>query len=66
MYGTVVQPRKTIFLQIKRRDQPQLINYKKYLSKKTKNNLNELQKYLLAVRDCDTTQKEDSVGPGIL
>ena len=60
------KPRKTIFLQIKRRDQPQLINYKKYLSKKTKNNLNELQKYLLAVRNCDKTQKEDSVGPGIL
>jgi len=56
--------RKTIFLQIKRRDEPQLLNYKKYLSEKTKNNLNESQRYLLAIRDKDFTQKEDSVGPG--
>ena len=58
--------RKTIFLQIKRRNQPQLINYKKYLRKKTKSKLNELQNYLLAVRDCDKTQKEDSVGPSTI
>tara|TARA_A100001011_G_scaffold242299_1_gene250312 strand:- start:280 stop:1212 length:933 start_codon:yes stop_codon:yes gene_type:complete len=56
--------RKTIFLQIKRRDEPQLLNYKKYLSEKTKKNLNDSQRYLLAIRDKDFTQKEDSVGPG--
>ena len=56
--------RKTVFLQIKRRDQPQLLNYKKYLSNKTKSKLNIFQDYLLGIRESDTTQKEDSVGPG--
>ena len=57
------EPRKTVFLQIKRRDQPQLLNYKKYLSNKTKSKLNVFHNYLLGIRECDTTQKEDSVGP---
>ena len=34
----------------KDRKLPQLINYKKYLSNKAKNSLNEYQKYLLAIR----------------
>ena len=55
------KPRKTIFMQIKKRDQEQLLNYKKYLSKETKKKLNECQKYLLSIRDIDPTQKEDSV-----
>ena len=49
--------RKTMFLQIKRRDEPQLLNYKKFLSENTKKQLNEEKKYLLAIRDVDTTQK---------
>ena len=44
------KPRKTIFIQIKKRDEGQLLNYKKFLSKKTKMKLNEAQKYLLAIR----------------
>ena len=56
--------RRVIFLNIKRRGLPQLLNYKKFLSKKTKNKLNEAQKYLLAVRNSDKTQKEDSIGVG--
>ena len=51
-------------LNIKRRNLPQLLNYKKYLSDKTKKKLNEIQKYLLAVRNCDKTQKENSIGVG--
>ena len=35
------KPRKTIFIQIKKRDEGQLLNYKKFLSKKTKMKLNE-------------------------
>jgi len=56
--------RKTMFLQIKRRDEPQLLNYKKFLSENTKKQLNEEKKYLLAIRDVDTTQKEDSYSVG--
>jgi hypothetical protein len=56
--------RKAIFIQIKRRDKPQLLNYKKYLKKETIKNLNSELRYLLAVRDIDPTQKEMSVGPG--
>ena len=55
------KPRKTIFIQIKKRDQGQLLNYKKFLSQETKKKLNECQKYLLSIRDIDSTQKEDSV-----
>ena len=34
------KPRKTIFMQLRKRDQEQLLNYKKYLSKQTKKKLN--------------------------
>ena len=56
--------RKMIMINIKRRNLPQLINYKKYLSKTTKNQLDESKKYLLAIRKIDKTQKSDSVGVG--
>ena len=56
--------RKMIMINIKNRKLPQLINYKKYLNSKVKNNLNDFQKYLLAVRKNDPTQKFDSVGVG--
>ena len=55
------KPRKTIFIQIKKRDQEQLLNYKKFLSHETKKKLNECQKYLLSIRDIDPTQKGESV-----
>jgi len=58
------QKRRMIMLNIKRRDFPQLLNYKKFLTKKTINKLNETQKYLLAVRRSDKTQKENSIGVG--
>lgn len=56
--------RRTIMINIKSRDFPQLLNYKKYLSKKTLKKLNSEQKYLLAVRANDKKQKENSVGVG--
>tara|TARA_B100000965_G_scaffold404531_1_gene435536 strand:- start:805 stop:1722 length:918 start_codon:yes stop_codon:yes gene_type:complete len=56
--------RKAIFIQFKRRDEPQLLNYKKYLKKETINELSEPLKYLLAVRECDPTQEEMTAGPG--
>ena len=58
------KPRKTIFIQIKKRNQGQLLNYKKFLSNLTKTKLNEEQRYLLSIRDVDPTQKEDSVSVG--
>lgn len=42
----------------------QLLNLKKYLSKKTKTKLTNYEKYLYAVRDKDKNQKSDSFGPG--
>ena len=58
------KPRKMIMINIKRRDQLQLLNYKKFLTNKTKKGLNEVEKYLLAVRKIDKTQKSDSIGVG--
>ena len=55
--------RKVIMINIKRISLPQLLNYKKFL-KKTKDSLNEVEKYLLAVRKVDKTQKSDSTGVG--
>ena len=57
------KPRKSIFIQIKRRDGAQLLNYKKYLKKSTLKELSSPLKYLLAVRDNDPTQEEISIGP---
>lgn len=56
--------RRTIFIQIKRRKEEQLLNYKKYISTKTKKNLSEVQKYLLGIRDIDPKQKIDSYSIG--
>ena len=56
--------RRTILIDIRRRDLPQLLNQKKYLSAGTLARLTPLQKYLLAVRDEDPEQPEKSVGPG--
>ena len=53
-----------IMLNIKNRNLPQLLNYKKFLSSKTKKNLNSIEKYLLAVRKKDKTQNSDSIGVG--
>ena len=58
------EDRKVIFLQIKNRKEPQLLNFKKYLSEKTKAELNPFEKYLLAVRAEDPTQTEDSFSTG--
>jgi len=58
-------PRKAIFLQIKRRDEPQLLNYKRYLKKETIDGLSEPLKYLLAVREQDPTDEAMSSGPSL-
>jgi hypothetical protein len=56
--------RRTILIDIRRRDLPQLLNQRTYLSESTRARLTPLQKYLLAVRDEDPVQVEKSVGPG--
>ena len=58
------KPRKTILIDIRRRDQPQLLNFKKYLSKSKKKQLTEKEKYLLSIREIDNVQKNNSFGPG--
>ena len=60
------KPRKSIYIDIRRRDLPQLLNFKKYLRKETKKKMTEYQKYLLGIRNIDFLHKEDSVGPGAL
>ena len=56
--------RRSIFVNIRRRDLPQLLNQKRYLSAETVNRLTPLQQYLLAVRAEDAEQPQKSVGPG--
>jgi len=56
------EARKMIMLNVKNRKLPQLLNFKKFLSTKCKKKLTKYEKYLLAVRKVDITQKEDSVG----
>jgi len=56
--------RRMIMLNIKERSFPQLLNYKKYLSEKTKKRLNNVKKYLLSIRRHDKKQKENSIGVG--
>ncbi len=58
------KPRKAILIDIRRRDQPQLLNFKKYLDKKKKKQLSDKHKYLLSIRNIDKNQKNDSFGPG--
>tara|TARA_B100000035_G_scaffold303216_1_gene301585 strand:+ start:8449 stop:9342 length:894 start_codon:yes stop_codon:yes gene_type:complete len=58
------KPRKAILIDIRRRDQPQLLNFKKYISNKNKKLLSENHKYLLSIRKIDKNQKNDSFGPG--
>ena len=62
--NTSGKTRKMIMLNIKKRNLPQLLNYKKFLTNKTKKSLNEVEKYLLAIRKIDKTQKSDSIGVG--
>ena len=56
--------RRMIMLNIKNRNLPQLLNYKKYLSANTKKKLSEEEKYLLSVRKIDPTQNSSSIGVG--
>lgn len=56
--------RRTIFIQIKRRNEEQLLNYKKYISSNTKKKLSDVQKYLLGIRKIDKKQKIDSYSIG--
>ena len=58
------KPRKAILIDIRRRDQPQLLNFKKYLDKKKKKQLSDKHKYLLSIRGIDKNQENDSFGPG--
>ena len=55
-------PRKVIMLNIKNRENDQLLNYKKYLDLNFVKNLDLNQKYLLAVRDVDPDQIVNSGG----
>lgn len=54
--------RKVIMINVKSREYDQLLNYKKFLSKDIKDSLSEAQKYILAIRRSDKSQKTDSGG----
>jgi len=54
--------RKVIMLNIKRRDQGQLLNYKRYLDEDLKKQLSPEESYLLATRDMDKDQVAMSIG----
>jgi hypothetical protein len=56
--------RRSIFIDIRRRDLPQLLNQKMYLSAATLARLTPDQRRLLRARDEDPAQAEKSVGPG--
>jgi len=55
-------PRKMIMVNVKSRNQDQLLNYKKFLDKSVIEKLTPEQSYLLATRKMDPTQKMDSGG----
>lgn len=56
--------RRSLFIDVRRRELPQLLNQKMYLSAATLARLTPEQKRLLRVRNEDPTQAEKSVGPG--
>lgn len=58
------EKRRIILIDIRNRNLPQLLNQKKYLSKKVKSSLSGYQKYILSVREIDREQKEKSFGSG--
>lgn len=60
------EPRRTVFLTYRRREIPQLLNQRRYLRPMTMNQLSDVEKYLLSVREEDHVQKEPSVGVGAL
>ena len=58
--GSNINGRKRglINIEYRNRSVDQMLNLKKYLSKKTQNKLSEYEKYLFAVRKKDRTQKK--------
>jgi hypothetical protein len=56
------ESRKMIMVNVKNRNQDQLLNYKKFLSNDIIKNLSPEESYLLATRDSDPTQVSDSGG----
>lgn len=54
--------RRTLMVNYRRRDIPQLLNQRRFLSPKVMNSLSSVERYLLSVRPEDPVQEEDSVG----
>ena len=50
--------RRVLFLDIRQRDIPQLLNQRIYLGEETQNNLSEIEKFLLGVGDNDLIFEE--------
>ena len=57
-------PRRTIYVDYRDRRIGQLLNQKRYLGAYTIESLTEVERYLLAVRPEDPTDKTLSLGPG--
>lgn len=56
--------RRTIYIDYRKRDLPQLLNQKRYLSRQTLERLSPTELYLLGVRDKDPLLESKSYGPG--
>ncbi len=56
--------RRSLFINVRERSLPQLLNFKKFVSPEVTALLSEEEQYILGVREMDPMQEEDSVGPG--
>lgn len=56
--------RRILNITYRRRDVPQFLNARKFLSSATLSSMSEAERFLYAVRDEDPVQKEDNFGPG--
>lgn len=57
-------PRRTVYVDYRRREIGQLLNQKRYLSSATIDRLTDAERYLLAVRPEDPVDETISLGPG--
>lgn len=56
--------RRSIFINVRERSIPQLLNFKKFMDPDIVGQLSEEQQFILGVRDCDPTDQTYSLGPG--
>lgn len=55
--------RRSLFINVRERSIPQLLNFKKFMAPEVVAQLTEEQQYILGLRDCDPLDECDSLGP---